>query len=322
MENGSPGPEPRTSTGARRRLERVRARPPGFVDELFAAPGTPREHAADLVSTLDGMGRLTLVDLGRRRDEIFRQQGITFAITDPDGASTQDRPFPLDLVPRIIPAAEWDAIERGLAQRLRALNAFIDDVYHGREIVRERIVPWELVLGSPQFRRAVHGVRPPGGIYCHVAGLRPRPRRRRHLAGARGQLPHAVGDLLRAREPPGDDAPGAGAVHRLPRARRSTTTRSCCSAPCARSPRRPVATRPWSSGRRARRTAPTSSTRSSPARWASSWSRPATWSSATTSVTCARPRAWPASTRSTAASTTTSSTRSSSAPTRCSASPG
>ena len=61
-------------------------------------------------------------------------------------------------------------IKRGLAQRLRALNSFIDDVYHGREIVREGIVPWELVLGSPQFRRAVHGIRPPGGIYCHVSG--------------------------------------------------------------------------------------------------------------------------------------------------------
>ncbi len=64
----------------------------GFVDELFAARGTPREHAADLVSTLDGMGRLTLVDLGRRRDEIFRQQGITFAIADPDGASNAGAP--------------------------------------------------------------------------------------------------------------------------------------------------------------------------------------------------------------------------------------
>jgi uncharacterized circularly permuted ATP-grasp superfamily protein len=142
----------------------------GFVDELFCARGVPREQAAALVSTLDAMGRLTLVDLGRRRDEIFRQQGITFAITGPDGAGVQDRPFPLDLVPRIIPASEWEAIERGLEQRLRALNTFIDDIYHGREIVRERIVPWELVLGSPQFRRAVHGVRPPGGIYCHVAG--------------------------------------------------------------------------------------------------------------------------------------------------------
>ncbi len=142
----------------------------GFADELFASAGVPREHAATLVRSLDAIGRSTLIDLGRRRDEIFKQQGITFAITDPDGASVQDRPFPLDLVPRIIPAAEWTVIKRGLAQRLRALNSFIDDVYHGREIVREGIVPWELVLGSPQFRRAVHGIRPPGGIYCHVSG--------------------------------------------------------------------------------------------------------------------------------------------------------
>ena len=134
------------------------------------AAGRRARTPPSLVSTLDAMGRTTMVDLGRRRDEIFRQQGITFAIADPDGASNQERPFPLDLVPRIIPAAEWEQIERGLAQRLRAMNAFIDDVYHGREIVRERIVPWELVLGSPQFRRAVHGVRPPGGIYCHVSG--------------------------------------------------------------------------------------------------------------------------------------------------------
>src|ERR671910_1025513 len=124
----------------------------GFIDELFAHPGKPREHAAELVSTLDGMGRVVLTDLGRRRDEIFRQQGITFAISDP-GGTAHDRPFPLDLVPRIIPGAEWELIERGLAQRLRALNAFLDDVYHGREIVREGIVPWELVLGSPEFRR-------------------------------------------------------------------------------------------------------------------------------------------------------------------------
>jgi len=142
----------------------------GFADELFAGPGRPRAHADELIAALDDMGRLVLTDLGRRRDEIFRQQGITFSISDPDGGETRDRPFPLDLVPRIISAAEWELIERGLAQRLRALNAFLDDIYHGREIVRDGIVPWELVLGSPQFRRAVHGIRPPGGIYCHVSG--------------------------------------------------------------------------------------------------------------------------------------------------------
>ena len=145
------------------------AAPDGFYDEIFEPTGRPREHASGLVESLDRMGRLVLIDLGRRRDETFRQQGITFAISDPDG-SAHDRPFPLDLVPRIIPGEEWTVIEAGLKQRLRALNAFLDDVYHGREIVREGIIPWELVLGSPEFRRAVHGIRPPGGTYCHVSG--------------------------------------------------------------------------------------------------------------------------------------------------------
>ena len=199
----------------------------GFVDELFAARGTPRDHAAGLVSALDGMGRVTLVDLGRRRDEIFRQQGITFAIADPDGASNQERPFPLDLVPRIIPAAEWNSIERGLGQRLRALNAFIDDVYHGREIVRERVVPWELGARLAPVRRAVHGVRPPGGIYCHVAGcdlVRDADGSWRVLED-NCRTPSGISYVLENRLAMTRLAPelftGTGSA-------RSTTTRSCC----------------------------------------------------------------------------------------------
>jgi uncharacterized circularly permuted ATP-grasp superfamily protein len=144
--------------------------PAGVVDELFAGPGEPREHASNLVEGLDRMGRFMLMELGKRRDIAFTQQGITFEIASNDGGPGRDRPFPLDLVPRIIPAPEWKMIEAGLAQRIRALNAFCDDVYHSREIVRDGIVPWELVLGCAQFRRAVHGVRPPGGIYCHISG--------------------------------------------------------------------------------------------------------------------------------------------------------
>jgi uncharacterized circularly permuted ATP-grasp superfamily protein len=144
--------------------------PGGVVDELFSGVGEPREHASNLVDGLDRMGRFMLMELGKRRDLAFTQQGITFEIAGSDGGPGRDRPFPLDLVPRIIPAQEWEMIERGLAQRIRALNAFCDDVYHSREIVRDGIVPWELVLGCPHFRRAVHGVRPPGGIYCHISG--------------------------------------------------------------------------------------------------------------------------------------------------------
>jgi uncharacterized circularly permuted ATP-grasp superfamily protein len=141
----------------------------GFLDEVFSAAGpAPAEHAAALVAALERMGPGRLASAGRRRDAIFMQQGITFELTGEDGP--KDRPFPLDLVPRIIPAAQWTTIKRGLAQRIRALNAFVDDVYHAREIVREGIVPWRLVVSRSHFARAVHGIRPPGGVYTHVAG--------------------------------------------------------------------------------------------------------------------------------------------------------
>ena len=189
----------------------------GFLDEVFAGPhGAAAAHAAQLVAALEQMGPAHLAAAGRRRDAIFMQQGITFELTGEDGP--KDRPFPLDLVPRIIPAEEWIPIKRGLAQRIRALNAFVDDVYHAREIVREGIVPWRLVVSRSHFARVVHGIRPPGGVYTPRGRLRPGARRRRHVEGARGQRAHAVGHLLRAREPGGDDPAGPGALRPLPRA--------------------------------------------------------------------------------------------------------
>ena len=112
-------------------------------------------------------------------------------------------------------------------------------------------MPWELVVTRPHFARAVHGIRPPGGVYCHVVGLRPGARRRRLLEGARGQRPHAVGHLLRAREPDRDDAAGARRCSATTGCGPSTTTRSCCWTRCARS-RRPPRARPtvvvWTPG--------------------------------------------------------------------------
>jgi uncharacterized circularly permuted ATP-grasp superfamily protein len=114
----------------------------GFYDEMLDEGGEPRAHARTLVETLASLGPEALAAAGRRRDAIPMQQGIRFDAGGPDAEGpVRDRPFPLDLVPRIITAAEWTTIKRGLAQRIRALNHFIDDVYHGREIVHERIVP-------------------------------------------------------------------------------------------------------------------------------------------------------------------------------------
>jgi uncharacterized circularly permuted ATP-grasp superfamily protein len=141
----------------------------GYYDELYDGDGKPRPHTAALVAGLDALGPEQLAAAGRRRDAIFVQQGITFDTTGEDGP-TLERPMPLDLVPRVLPAAEWTQIKRGIAQRIRALNRFVDDVYHAREIVRAGIIPWRLVVSRSHFARAAHGIRPPGGVYCHVAG--------------------------------------------------------------------------------------------------------------------------------------------------------
>src|SRR5215203_3930749 len=134
----------------------------GSYDEVFSVPGAPREHARALAAALAELGPTALADAGRMRDSIFMQEGITFDAAGPDAdGPVRDRPFPLDLVPRIIPGEEWRRIKRGLAQRIRALNAFVDDVYHGREIVHEGIVPWQLIVSRSAFARAAHGIRPP-----------------------------------------------------------------------------------------------------------------------------------------------------------------
>lgn len=142
--------------------------PPGCCDELFDEAGCPRPHARSLIETLQELGAQRLEEAGRLRDRIFMQQGITFEVGGRE--ARLDRPFPLDLIPRVLPAQEWASIEQGLAQRIRALNAFVDDVYHAHEIVRAGVIPWSLVVSRPSFARPVHGVRPPGGVYCHVSG--------------------------------------------------------------------------------------------------------------------------------------------------------
>jgi uncharacterized circularly permuted ATP-grasp superfamily protein len=143
--------------------------PDGSCDELLERDGAPRRHAASLIGALQRMGPDALAAAGERRDAIFMQQGITFEVAGSDG-ERRDRAWPLDLVPRVITAAEWTVIKRGLAQRIRALNAFVDDVYHAHEIVRAGIVPWSLIVSRPSFARPVHGIRAPGGVYCHVSG--------------------------------------------------------------------------------------------------------------------------------------------------------
>jgi uncharacterized circularly permuted ATP-grasp superfamily protein len=111
-----------------------------------------------------------------RREEaemIFRRVGITFAVygaKDENGAGTE-RLIPFDLIPRIIPAGEWTQLEKGLVQRVTALNRFLHDVYHDQEIIRAGIVPAEQVLNNAQYRKEMMGVYVPHHIYSHIAGI-------------------------------------------------------------------------------------------------------------------------------------------------------
>jgi uncharacterized circularly permuted ATP-grasp superfamily protein len=111
-----------------------------------------------------------------RREEaemIFRRVGITFAVygaKDEEGSGTE-RLIPFDLIPRVIPKHEWTAMEKGLRQRVNALNRFLHDVYHGQEILKAGIVPAEQVLANSQFRPEMMGVDLPGGVYSHIAGI-------------------------------------------------------------------------------------------------------------------------------------------------------
>jgi len=111
-----------------------------------------------------------------RREEaemIFRRVGITFAVygaKDEDGAGTE-RLIPFDLIPRIIPAHEWETLERGLVQRVTALNRFLHDIYHDQEILRAGIVSADQIVANSQFRREMMGVDVPHGIYSHISGV-------------------------------------------------------------------------------------------------------------------------------------------------------
>lgn len=139
-----------------------------FFDEMFEAPGKPRAHYRALFSQLSGLSAENLNELRRTADQSFLNQGITFTVySQHEGI---ERIFPFDLIPRIIPRADWDVIERGLAQRVLALNAFLKDIYGPQRIIREKRIPAELVFGALHFRREMVGMEVPNGIYTHITG--------------------------------------------------------------------------------------------------------------------------------------------------------
>jgi uncharacterized circularly permuted ATP-grasp superfamily protein/transglutaminase-like putative cysteine protease len=144
-----------------------------MFDEMQASATQTRPHYQRFAQW---QAAQSLESMRARREEaelIFRRVGITFAVygeKDNTGAGTE-RLIPFDLIPRIIPAGEWATMQRGLVQRVSALNRFVHDVYHGQEILKAGVVPAEQVLHNAQYRREMAGVDVPGGIYSHIAGI-------------------------------------------------------------------------------------------------------------------------------------------------------
>jgi uncharacterized circularly permuted ATP-grasp superfamily protein len=141
----------------------------GTYDEFFAAPGEARPEVAQLVRALDRLGKREFQSRQELANGAFLNAGVTFSVYSDERGG--ERVFPFDLIPRVIPASEWERVERGLAQRVRALNLFLSDVYGQQSILRDGVLPRELVLGSSGYLQRLCGVAPPGGIYIHIAGI-------------------------------------------------------------------------------------------------------------------------------------------------------
>jgi len=137
-------------------------------DEMFTSEGVSRPHYAAL---LDRLRELPPDELYRRQsaaDQSFLHQGITFTVYGREEGT--ERIFPYDLLPRIITATEWATIERGLTQRITALNLFLGDIYHDGKILRDGVVPRELVFTCQHFRREMRGLRVARDVYVSVVG--------------------------------------------------------------------------------------------------------------------------------------------------------
>jgi len=138
-------------------------------DELFRGDGSPRDEVADLVSELDQLGRLEFMTRQKLAEGALFRSGVTFSVySDSRG---QEKIFPFDLIPRVIPASAWDPIERGLVQRVTALNMFLSDLYDGQRIIKEGVVPEEVVFGTSGYLKELHGMRPKDGVFVNIAGI-------------------------------------------------------------------------------------------------------------------------------------------------------
>ena len=141
---------------------------PAFCDEMFETDGSPRSHCADFFETIRQTPPEVLRQIQERVTRSFLHEGITFTVYGDE--QTIERVFPIDCLPRIVRGDDWDAVARGLEQRLRALNLFLHDIYHRGLIIRDGVIPAELVYGNKHYRIEMRGIEVPHGAYVSVCG--------------------------------------------------------------------------------------------------------------------------------------------------------
>ena len=139
-----------------------------FYDEMFDGRGHPRAGCALLARTLATIPDSEVLRRQHAAERALLHMGSTFNVYGHQEGV--EKIFPFDMIPRIVPAAEWRVLERGLTQRARALNLFIDDVYHAQRALVDGVVPRELVETATSYLPACHGLDPPRGVWCHVSG--------------------------------------------------------------------------------------------------------------------------------------------------------
>ena len=139
-----------------------------MYDEMFGSNDTLRPPYSEYKHWLDGEDAARLTRKSQEAEAFFRKTGITFNVYGEDDGD--ERLIPFDIVPRVITAQEWRKLSRGIEQRVRAINAFLYDIYHRQEILRAGRVPRELIANNTAFLPQMIGVDPPGGIYTHIIG--------------------------------------------------------------------------------------------------------------------------------------------------------
>jgi len=139
-----------------------------FYDEMFSSPGVPREGSRLLMEKIEALPGGELAGRQHKAEQALYDLGITFTVYGHEEGT--EKIFPFDVVPRVVEAKDWDKIEIGLKQRIYALNLFLDDIYHDQKILKDKVIPREIIETAEGFLPACMNISPPRGIWCHITG--------------------------------------------------------------------------------------------------------------------------------------------------------